>query len=103
MGTHVREASEEGRRVVDEISKTTERHGGIAGGRELTSTVLAESERLVVERAVTMRELESSVEQHRAGLAAERDRAEALRLEQVRIAGERTDLMRSAGELRERE
>src|SRR5712692_6999383 len=103
MGIQVREAAEEARRLAEEIQQTTERLRGIAGDRELTSTALAESERLVVERAVTMRELESSVEQHRAGLAAERDRAEALRLEQVRIAGERTDLMRSAGELRERE
>jgi chromosome segregation protein len=103
MGIQVREAAEEARRLADEIQQTTERLRGIAGDRELTSTALAESERLVVERAVTMRELESSVERHRAGLAAERDRAEALRLEQVRIAGERTDLMRSAGELRERE
>src|SRR5437667_127516 len=34
--------------------------------------------------------------------AAERDRAEATRLEQVRVAAERVDLMRHAGELRER-
>ena len=33
----------------------------------------------------------------------ERDRLEALRLEQVRLAAERTDLMREAGELRERQ
>src|SRR5207245_1628205 len=32
----------------------------------------------------------------------ERDRAEATRLEQVRVAAERVDLMRHAGELRER-
>src|SRR5262249_42759326 len=43
------------------------------------------------------------VDRHRTDLSAERDRLEAMRLEQVRIAGERTDLMRSAGELRERE
>ena len=34
---------------------------------------------------------------------AERDRLEALRLEQMRVAAERTDLMREAGELRERQ
>jgi chromosome segregation protein len=45
----------------------------------------------------------SQVERHRTGLAGERDRLEALRLEQVRLAAERTDLIRSAGELRERE
>ena len=40
---------------------------------------------------------------HRAGLAGERDRLEALRLEQMRVAAERVDLMRQAGELRERQ
>src|SRR5919108_410513 len=40
--------------------------------------------------------------QQRATLAGERDRLEALRLEQVRVAAERADLTRSAGELRER-
>src|SRR5712691_6647614 len=103
MGIQIRETAEEARRLADEIQQATERLAGIAGDRERTSASLGDAERLVVERAVTMRALESSVEQHRAGLAAERDRAEALRLEQVRIAGERTDLMRSAGELRERE
>src|SRR5439155_547130 len=47
--------------------------------------------------------LEAEVERHRGGLAGERDRLEALRLEQVRVAGERVDLMRQAGELRERQ
>src|SRR5712691_3795848 len=103
MGIQIREASDEAGRLADEIQQTTERLAGIVGERERTTLALAEAERLVVERGVAVRELESSVEQHRAGLAAERDRAEALRLEQVRIAGERTDLMRSAGELRERE
>ncbi|HMH49098.1 MAG TPA: chromosome segregation protein SMC [Candidatus Acidoferrum sp.] len=103
MGIQLREAEDEGQRLTDEVQQTIERLGGIAEDRELTSTSLRDAERLVVERAVTVRELEASVEQHRAGLAGERDRAEALRLEQVRIAGERTDLMRSAGELRERE
>src|SRR5437867_4572460 len=42
-------------------------------------------------------------ERHREALAAERDRAEAARLEHVRVAAERIDLMRHAGELRERE
>ena len=35
-------------------------------------------------------------------LGGNRERLEALRLEQVRIAGERVDLVRQAGELRER-
>jgi chromosome segregation protein len=103
MGIQIREASDEAGRLADEIQQTTERLAGIVGERERTTLALAEAERLVVERGAAVRELEASVEGHRAGLASERDRAEALRLEQVRIAGERTDLMRSAGELRERE
>src|SRR5947207_14362550 len=46
--------------------------------------------------------LENELEAHRVTLAAERDRLEALRLEQVRVAADRTDLMPEAGELRER-
>jgi chromosome segregation protein len=103
MGIQVREASEEAQRLTEEIRQTTERLAGIVGDREGTSAALGEAERLVVERAVAVRDLETTVEQHRGALATERDRLEALRLEQVRIAAERTDLMRSAGELRERE
>jgi chromosome segregation protein len=103
MGIQVREAADEARRLADEIGHASERLRGIADERERIRAALAEAERLVGERAVTVRELEARMERHRAGLATERDRAEALRLEQVRIAGERTDLMRSAGELRERE
>ena len=56
------------------------------------------------ERArAALAELEAAVVRQRAGLATERERVEALRLEQVRVAAERVDLMREAGELRERE
>jgi chromosome segregation protein len=103
MGIQVREAGTEASRLTEEIRQTSERLTDIVGDRERTVAALAETERLVVERTAAVRELEATVEAHRAGLAAERDRLEALRLEQVRIAAERTDLMRSAGELRERE
>src|SRR5947199_99050 len=63
---------------------------------------LGEAERLSAERAAVARVLEATVAHHRAALGGDRDRLEALRLEQVRIAGERVDLMRQAGELRER-
>src|SRR5262245_38935296 len=103
MGIQIREAGEEALRLTEEIRQTTERLAAIAGERAQTLTALGEAERLVVERAAAVRDLEATVEAHRAGLAAERDRLGARRLEQVRIAAERTDLMRSAGELRERE
>src|SRR5204862_326996 len=62
-----------------------------------------QAERLVAERTQAADHLAGLVERRRSGLAEERDRLEGLRLEQIRIAAERTDLMRSAGELRERE
>src|SRR5207244_6344934 len=55
------------------------------------------------ERARAATEFEAAVERQRAAVALERDHAEALRLEQARLAAERVDLMRSSGELRERE
>src|SRR5207248_384722 len=72
------------------------------GLRETARTALGEAERLSAERAAVARVLEATVAHHRAALGGDRDRLEALRLEQVRIAGERVDLMRQAGELRER-
>ena len=102
MGVQIREAAEEAARVAEEIRLTTDRLAAIVGDRGNTRDSLGEAERLVGEHAETVRGLEPLVDQHRSGLAADRDRLEALRLEQVRIAAERTDLMRSAGELRER-
>jgi chromosome segregation protein len=103
MGVQIREAAEEALRLTDEIRQTTDRLADIVGDRERTGTALGEAERLVIARAVAVQELEAAVEGHRAGLSAARERVEAARLEQIRIAGERTDLTRSAGELRERE
>src|SRR3989442_7891997 len=79
-----------------------ERLDAIVRERETARTALGEAERLSAERAAVARVLEATVEHHRAALGGDRDRLEALRLEQVRIAGERVDLMRQAGELRER-
>src|SRR6266545_4094796 len=101
MGVQIREAEEEAQRLVDEIRQTEERLASILGDRNGTRTALGAGERLVGEHASAVRELELTLERHRADLAGERDRLEALRLEQVRIAGERSDLTRSAGELRE--
>jgi len=102
MGVQVRELAEEGARLEEEARATAERMGGIVGERAAARGALGEAERLAGERAGTAVGLEAALERHRAGLAEERDRAEGLRLEQVRIAAERVDLMRDAGELRER-
>jgi chromosome segregation protein len=103
MGVQLREAAEEQVRLDEEIRVTTERLAGIVGEREATRAALADTQRLVAEHTRAAQELEALVEQQRARLTEERDRLEGLRLEQIRIAAERTDLTRSAGELRERE
>src|SRR2546426_2670743 len=103
MGVQLKERGEEGARREAEVQAATERLAAIVGEREAGRGALAEAERLGAERGATVATLEADVERHRGGLAGERDRLEALRLEQVRVAGERVDLMRQAGELRERQ
>jgi len=102
MGLQLAEVAEEGVRLEEEIRATGERLEAIAGERETTRAALAETERLVAERTAAALMLEEQVQRHRTVLAQERGRLEGLRLEQVRLASERTDLTRSAGELRER-
>ena len=103
MGVQLQELTEEGVRLEEELQAATERLGAIVGERAAARGALAEAERVSVERGGAVQTLEAEVEQHRSGLAGARDRLEALRLEQVRVAGERVDLMRQAGELRERQ
>jgi chromosome segregation protein len=102
MGVQVRELAEEAVRLDEEIRVAGERLDGIVGERQTARMALAEAGHLAAERASVARDLEATVERHRAALGGDRDRLEALRLEQMRIAGERIDLMREAGELRER-
>jgi chromosome segregation protein len=102
MGVQVRELGEESVRLHEEIRAAGERLDTIVAERETARGALADAERLSTERAAVSRELEVTLEHHREMLAGDRDRLEALRLEQVRIAGERVDLVRQAGQLRER-
>jgi len=102
MGVQLRELAEEALRLDEETRATADRLGAIVGEREAGRQALAEASRLTVERARTADALAAALERHRETLAAERDRAEATRLEQIRVAAERVDLMRHAGELRER-
>jgi chromosome segregation protein len=103
MGVQLQELGEEAARLDEEVRSATERLRSIVGEREAGLAALAEAERLAAERGATVQGLEAEVASHRAGLASERDRLEALRLEQMRVAAERVDLMRQAGELRERQ
>jgi chromosome segregation protein len=103
MGAQIREAAEEAARLAEDLRVTAERAEAIVGERETARAARAEAERLVGERGRALAELEAALVAHRTTLATERERIEALRLEQVRVAAERVDLMREAGELRERE
>ena len=102
MGVQMRELGEESVRLHEEIRVAAGRLDSIVAERQTARAALGEAERLAAERAVVSRDLEAALERHRVALGSERDRLEALRLEQVRIAGERVDLVRQAGELRER-
>ncbi len=102
MTVQQRESSDEAARLEQEITAMHERLAGLVAERETMRMSLHDAEQQASARAEAARALEFTVEQHRAGLHADRDRLEALRLEQVRLATERTDLMRQAGELRER-
>jgi chromosome segregation protein len=103
VGVQLRDAAEEAVRLDQDLQATGNRLVDLAAERDRVQASFVEAERLVAERRQTAAVLEERVERSRAALAGERDRLEALRLAQVRVAGERTDLMRSAGELRERQ
>src|SRR5438093_35162 len=103
MGVQIRELGDENVRLDEEVRAATERLSSIVSEREEVRRALRDAEQLAADRSRASAEFESAVERQRAALALERDHAEALRLEQTRLAGERIDLMRSAGELRERE
>ncbi|PYN74030.1 MAG: chromosome segregation protein SMC [Candidatus Rokuibacteriota bacterium] len=103
MGVQIRELGEESVRLDEEVRSTTERQSSIVGERESVRGALRDAEQLAAERSRAAAEFEAALARQRAALALERDHAEALRLEQTRLAAERVDLMRSAGELRERE
>ena len=103
MGVQIRELGDENVRLDEEVRDTTERLSSIVSEREEVRRALRDAEQLAADRSRASAEFEAAVERQRAALALERDHAEALRLEQTRLASERVDLMRSAGELRERE
>ncbi len=103
MGVQLRELGDEAVRLDEELRVIAERREALAAERGTGQVALAEATRQAEERTRTADALAAAIERHRAVLGGERDRAEALRLEQARLAAERVDLMREAGELRERE
>src|SRR5499427_6854391 len=103
MGVQIQELGEEAVRLAEEVRATTERLASVVKEREDVRVALGDAEQLAADRSRAAAEFEAAVERQRGALTLERDHAEALRLEQTRLAAERVDLMRSAGELRERE
>ena len=102
MGVQIRELDDEATRLEEDARLAGERLVAIATEREQARLALAEAQAAVSERGIAAADLDAALARHRESIVAERDRLEALRLEQVRVAVERTDLMREAGELRER-
>jgi chromosome segregation protein len=102
FGVQRRELLEEDQRLVEDLRLTAERLETIERERVTLADAAREAETVGAEQARIAVDLEARVEEHRASLAADRDRLEAQRQEQIRLVAERTDLMRSAGELRER-
>src|SRR5439155_8100751 len=89
MGVQIRELGEESLRLDEEVRTTTERQASIVVERENVRLALRDAEQVAAERSRAATEFEAALERHRAALALERDHAEALRLEQARLAAER--------------
>ena len=102
MGAQIRELGEEEARLGEEIRGITERRGEVGVRREDTLRALGEARERFAALDGQVRALEAELDARRAELGRRREAVEALRLEQIRAAGERAELTRSAGELRER-
>jgi chromosome segregation protein len=103
LGVQRRELFEEDRRLEEDLRATAERLETIGRERAALTEAAREAEAVTAARTGVAVDLEATVERERADLATARDRLEAQRQEQIRLVGERTDLMRSGGELRERQ
>ena len=102
LGVQLRELVAEERRLDEDLRLTVERLDGITSQRAALEESAREAEVLVQTRSRAATQLEARLDEHRGALTADRDRLEAQRQEQIRLGAERTDLMRGAGELRER-
>jgi chromosome segregation protein len=102
MGAQIRELGEEELRLAEEVRSLGERRAAVGVEREETIRGLGEARERFGERARQVRALEADLEACRGELGRRREALEGLRLEQIRTAGERAEMTRSAGELRER-
>ena len=103
LGLQIRELVEEEVRLQEEIRLITERREALKTDRESKVRLLTESLAAYQQRGEEVELLEAQLGVVKAEVQSNRDRLEALRLEQVRIAGKRSEVTRAVGELRERE
>ena len=102
MGLQIQDLVAEERRLEEEIRGLAERRIALATEREDKGRGLEDARRRHVEQDGEVRQVEMQIEACRSALSERRERFEALRLEQIRVAGARAELTRSGGELRER-
>jgi chromosome segregation protein len=102
MGAQIRELTEEELRLGEEIRSLSERRTELTLKREDAMRALAEARERFTGLDHQVRTLDADLEARRIDLGARRAAVEALRLEQIRAAGDRAELTRHAGELRER-
>src|SRR6266851_395742 len=102
MGAQIRELGEEEVRLAEEVRSLGERRAAVGVEREETIRGLGEARERFGERERQVRALEADLEACRGELGRRREALEGLRLEQIRTAGERAEMTRPVGELRER-
>jgi chromosome segregation protein len=102
LTVQLRELGEEDVRLAEEVRGISDRRLGLAVERDDKTAALAEAEERHGEVTRRIGELETELEEIRAGLAERRQRGEGLRVTQVRVAAARAELTREEAELRER-
>jgi chromosome segregation protein len=102
LGLQIRELMEEDQRLGEEIRLIGERRHALSEERRQKDLILEDSSEAHRVRGESVRSSEEALARLRGLLQTERERLEALRLDQVRAAGARVELTRSMGELRER-
>ncbi len=102
MGLQIRDLDAEETRLAGEIRVLGERRVALGSEREEKNRALAEARGRHTEQESAVAQLEGQIAACRAGLLERRERFEALRQEQIRVAGARAELTHTSGELRER-
>jgi chromosome segregation protein len=102
MGVQIRDLMEEDARLAEEAQGLGERQAALSAEREDKVRARDEARGRLAEMEAQAQALEAELEACRGELARRRERLDALRLEQIRVANERAEFSRAAAELRER-